>query len=211
MSESAQRAKEPQVRGEAVRTRLIDAAEALILERDALQLTAEDVLASAGVSRATLYRHFADVGALIEAALLKGFARQVEIDTQSIAGSIATCNTKEEFRAAMAAITRATNNKDRAPRRFLRAQLIAMAGSRPALKAQLAEVQTNMTDSLASTFEDAKKKGFIKKSVSPRMGALFIQSYTLGRVLLDIEPCSDRDALDWMELIDTVMVSVFTN
>ena len=42
------------------------------------------------------------------------------------------------------------------------------------------------------------------------MGALFIQSYTIGRVLLDIEPCSDRDALDWMEMIDSVMVSVFT-
>ena len=49
MSKLAQPAKEPQVRGEAVRARLIDAAEALILERDALQLTAEDVLASAGV------------------------------------------------------------------------------------------------------------------------------------------------------------------
>ena len=211
MSESAQRAKVPQVRGEAVRARLIDAAEALILERDALQLTAEEVLEAAGVSRATLYRDFADVGALVEAALLKGFARQVEIDTQSIAGIIATCNTKEEFKAAMAAITRATNNKDRASRRFLRAQLIAMAGTRPALKAQLAEVQIKMTDSLARTFEDAKEQGFIKKTVSPRMGALFIQAYTIGRVLLDIEPCSDRDALDWMELIDTVMVSVFTN
>jgi len=210
MSKPAQRAKEPQVRGEAVRARLIDAAEELILERDPLLLTAEEVLEAAGVSRATLYRHFADVGALIEAALLKGFARQVEIDTKSIAGIIATCETKKEFKAAMAAVTRATNNKDRAPRRFLRVQLIAMAGSRPALKAQLAEVQTKMTDSLASTFENAKKKGFIKKTVSPRMGALFIQSYTFGRVLLDIEPCSDRDALDWMEMIDSVIVSVFT-
>ena len=86
----------------------------------------------------------------------------------------------------------------------------ADACTRPALKAQLAKVQTKMTDSLASTFEDAKKKGFTKKTVSPRMGALFIQSYTIGRVLLDIEPCSDRDALDWIEMIDSVMVSVFT-
>ena len=101
MSKPAQHAKEPQMRGEEVRARLIEATEGLILKHDALKLTAEDVLEAAGVSRATLYRHFADVRALIEAALLKGFARQVEIDTQSIAGSISTCNTKEEFKARM--------------------------------------------------------------------------------------------------------------
>ena len=47
-----QQAKQP--RGEAVRVKLLDAAEALLLEQDAHQLRLDDVLADAGVARNTL-------------------------------------------------------------------------------------------------------------------------------------------------------------
>ncbi len=42
-----------QLRGEAVRVKLLDAAEALLLEQDAHQLRLNDVLADAGVARNT--------------------------------------------------------------------------------------------------------------------------------------------------------------
>ena len=48
-----QQAKQP--RGAAVRVKLLDAAEALLLEHDAHQLRLDDVLAGAGVARNTLY------------------------------------------------------------------------------------------------------------------------------------------------------------
>jgi len=61
-----QQAKQP--RGEAVRVKLLDAAEALLLEQDAHQLRLDDVLADAGVARNTLYKHFTDLEALAEEA-----------------------------------------------------------------------------------------------------------------------------------------------
>jgi len=57
-----QQAKQP--RGEAVRVKLLDAAEALLLEQDAHQLRLNDVLADAGVARNTLYKHFKDLETL---------------------------------------------------------------------------------------------------------------------------------------------------
>jgi AcrR family transcriptional regulator len=199
-----------QLRGEAVRRRLIEAAENLLMEKGVSQITTQDVLNTAGVARNTLYKHFADVDALVEATLLKGFSEQVELDTQMILQIISGCESQDQFKDAMAKITRATNGADRKPRRQMRVLLISMARTRPALQAKLAALQSRMTLGLSEAFELAQEKGFIRETVSPRMGAIFIQSYTLGRILLDVEPCSEGDALDWMTLIDQVMTGVFT-
>ena len=150
-----QQTKQP--RGEAVRVKLLDAAEALLLEQDAHQLRLDDVLADAGVARNTLYKHFKDLDALAEEALLRGFARNVELDAQAISGALGRCKSKVDFRQAMTAITRATQSGDRAPRRMLRIKLLAMAGSRPALLERVAAVQADMTERLADEFRAAQE------------------------------------------------------
>ena len=198
-----QQSKQP--RGEAVRVKLLDAAEALLLEQDAHQLRLDDLLADAGVARNTLYKHFKDLEALAEEALLRGFARNVELDAQAISGALGRCQTKDDFRQAMTAITRATQSADRAPRRMLRIKLLAMAGSRPALRERVAAVQADMTERLADEFRQAQDKGYVRSDFPARTAALFIQSYTIGRVLLDVEPHTKKDETDWVNLIDRVI------
>ena len=198
-----QQSKQP--RGEAVRVKLLDAAEALLLEQDAHQLRLDDLLADAGVARNTLYKHFKDLEALAEEALLRGFARNVELDAQAISGALGRCQTKDDFRQAMTAITRATQSADRAPRRMLRIKLLAMAGSRPALRERVAAVQADMTERLADEFRQAQDKGYVRSAFPARTAALFIQSYTIGRVLLDVEPHTKKDETDWVNLIDLVI------
>ena len=198
-----QQAKQP--RGEAVRVKLLDAAEALLLEQDAQQLRLDDVLADAGVARNTLYKHFKDLEALAEEALLRGFARNVELDAQAISGALSRCQNKDDFRKAMNTITRASQSADRASRRMLRIKLLAMASSRPALGERVAAVQTDMTERLANEFRAAQEKGYIRSDFPAHTGALFIQSYTIGRVLLDVEPHTKKDEIDWINLIDQVM------
>ena len=197
-----QQAKQP--RGEAVRVKLLDAAEALLLEQDAHQLLLNDVLAGAGVARNTLYKHFKDLEALAEEALLRGFVRNVELDAQAMSGALGRCQSKDDFRKAMNTITRATQSADRAPRRMLRIKLLAMASSRPALLERVAAVQADMTERLADEFRAAQEKGYVRSDFPARTGALFIQSYTIGRVLLDVEPHTRKDETDWVNLIDQV-------
>ena len=196
-------AKQP--RGQAVRVKLLDAAEALLLEQDAHQLRLDDVLADAGVARNTLYKHFKDLEALAEEALLRGFARNVELDAQAISGALGRCQSKDDLRKAMTAITRATQSADRAARRMLRIKLLAMASSRPALMERVAAVQADMTERLADEFRAAQDKGYVRSDFPARTAALFIQSYTIGRVLLDVEPHTKKDETDWVNLIDQVM------
>jgi AcrR family transcriptional regulator len=169
-------AKQP--RGEAVRVKLLDAAEALLLERDAHQLRLDEVLAGAGVARNTLYKHFRDLEALAEEALLRGFARYVELDAQAISGALARCHNKDVFRQSLTSITRASQSADRAHRRMLRVKLLAMAASRPTLLEQVAALQSDMTKRLTEVFLWAQEKGFVRSDF-PRDLAPF--SYSLTR------------------------------
>ena len=184
---------------------MLDAAEALLLEQDAHQLRLNDVLTGAGVARNTLYKHFKDLESLAEEALLRGFVRNVELDAQAISGALSRCQNKDDFRKAMNTITRASQSADRAPRRILRIKLLAMASSRPALLERVAAVQTDMTQRLADEFRAAQEKGYVRSDFPARTGALFIQSYTIGRVLLDVEAHTKKDETDWINLIDQVM------
>ena len=105
----------------------------------------------------------------------------------------------------MNTITRASQSADRAPRRMLRIKLLAMASSRPALGERVAAVQTDMTERLADEFRAAQKKGYVRSDFPARTAAFFIQSYTIGRVLLDVEPHTKKDETDWINLIDQVI------
>ena len=198
-----QQTKQP--RGEAVRIKLLDAAEALLLQQDAHQLRLDEVLADASVARNTLYKHFKDLEALAEEALLTGFARNVELDAQAISGALGRCKSKDDFRQAMMAITRSSQSADRSPRRMLRIKLLAMAGSRPALLERVAAVQADMTNRLADEFRAAQEKGYVRSEFPARTAALFVQSYTIGRVLLDVEPHTKKDETDWISLVDQVI------
>ncbi|MCR9186313.1 MAG: hypothetical protein NXH81_13015 [Halieaceae bacterium] len=70
--------------------------------------------------------------------------------------------------------------------------------------ARLVELQTGLTNALAEVFADAQDRGFVKKNLSPKTAALFMQAYPLGRVLVDIEACTAEDQASWSTSIDWV-------
>jgi AcrR family transcriptional regulator len=65
-------------RAQEIRGRLLDAAEALLAERQAAAITARDIARRAAVSDGVLYNHFADKHELVVAALVRRFERLVE-------------------------------------------------------------------------------------------------------------------------------------
>jgi hypothetical protein len=105
----------------------------------------------------------------------------------------------------MTAITRATQSADRSTRRMLRVKLLAMAASRPALLERVAAVQAEMTERLADEFRAAQDNGYVRSDFPAHTAVLFVQSCTIGRVLLDVEPHSKKDETDWINLIDQVI------
>jgi hypothetical protein len=67
----------------------------------------------------------------------------------------------------------------------------------------LGALQQELTDSLTSAFQTAQDKGFLNKDFEARTGAVFIQAYTLGRIVDDITETHMNDA-DWEKLIGRI-------
>ena len=59
-------------------------------------------------------------------------------------------------------------------------------------------------------FSRAKEQGLVKKSLDPKVAAVFIQAYTFGKIVDDMSeaPVNSNDWVDWiMSILDYKMLS----
>lgn len=163
----------------------------------------EDVLRESGVARGSLYHHFDDFPALIEATLLKRFSEGVDFDTMIMQGVVDTSRSAEEFWARIYDYSTEAQDPQRAHRRAERARIIGLAQSSDRFRSALSVEQDRLTAALASAVEAAQAKGLIRTDVSPRAVAVFLQAYTLGRAVDDVA-ASHVDPEDWNHIIRLV-------
>jgi AcrR family transcriptional regulator len=163
----------------------------------------EYVLRETGISRGSLYHHYEDFTDLLEDALLYRFAAGVEASTGAIENIIASSSDQAEFLSMLEGVTRATQDRSLADNRFDRARMLAMAQHNMRFRAKLATVQDRLTDSLTECFAQAQEKGWLNKDFQPRTGAIFIQAYTLGKLVDDVSQ-TPMDDTDWENLITLI-------
>jgi AcrR family transcriptional regulator len=91
---------------EGVREAIIEATLALIAERGVARLTTKEIAGQAGVSEASIYYHFADKPALIEAVILDGVLAPFQSFTSGFHGRALTVSVEDglqEFTTALSA------------------------------------------------------------------------------------------------------------
>jgi hypothetical protein len=116
---------------------------------------------------------------------------------------IASSTTKEEFFVALDRLTATTQARENESIRFMRARMLARSERSTSFRSSLGDLQEQLTDSLTLAFAQAQEKGFLNKSFEARTGAVFIQAYTLGRIVDDITTTHMNDA-DWEKLIGRI-------
>jgi len=163
----------------------------------------EFVLQETGISRGSLYHHYEDFTELLEDAMLYRFSAGVEASTGAIQNIVANSSNQEEFLSLLEGVTRATQSRELADSRFDRARMLAMAQYNLRFRAKLAVVQDRLTDALSECFASAQDKGWLNKDFQPRTGAIFIQAYTLGKLVDDVSS-NHMDNSDWENLITLV-------
>ena len=164
----------------------------------------EYVLQETGISRGSLYHHYEDFTELLEDAMLYRFSAGVEASTAAMENIVATARDKTEFFSLLEGVTRATQARKRADVRFDRARMLAMAQYNERFRLKLSEVQARLTDSLTGCIAQAQEKGWANPNVQARTLAVFIQAYTLGRLVDDVSATQMDDA-DWENLIAVVI------
>lgn len=174
---------------------------------DPEHVTVEDVLSRSGVSRGSLYHHFEDFEELYETGLAYRITQWVTDSAEAIENIFLNASSSHDIREGVRAITAATQGANRRLNRLERARAFGLAGFNPRFQAVLGVEQARMTEVFRSLIERAQERGWVKPSVDPMAMAVFIQAYTLGRVVDDISP-DKVDPEKWTELIDDVVVQI---
>ena len=185
------------------RQKLIQATSDLMDLHAIEDLSAAMVLERAGASKSSMYHFFEDFGDLLDETYVVRFGASVRVSIDVINRIVENSKSKEDFFLALEQLTKSTQARENASLRFRRARKLARSERNEKFKKSLGELQQQLTDSLTLAFEEAQEKGFLNKSFEARTGAVFIQAYTLGRIVDDITTTHMNDA-DWEKLIGRI-------
>lgn len=166
--------------------KLVNTAMRLLQDHPPEMISSDAVLRSSGVSRGSLYHHFEDLSDLIETALAQMFSRTVDTNIAYMRGLLASAQTLAEFWSAIELFHEASQSEARRSARFERVRMIGMAYSNPRFEARLAQEQLRLTNAYAGMFREAQDRGYFRPYFDPRAAAVFIQAYTLGKVVDDL-------------------------
>jgi AcrR family transcriptional regulator len=186
---------------------LLNTAVELIDERGVHGFTVENLLEKSGISKGSLYHHFADFSAVIEAAQIARFARYVDADIAALMSVLQSSSSRDDMLERLSLIAKSVHNSSRRAQRADRAAIIGLARLSEGFAQRLGVEQQRLTDALTDLVFEGQNRGFINQDLNARALATFIQSYSLGKVLDDIVPDSlTEDA--WDALIQRVFTAI---
>jgi AcrR family transcriptional regulator len=180
----------------------------LLETKTAEEISVDEVLQASGISKGSLYHHFADYSDLVEDAMVIRYGKFVDLSMELMHPLLDTAKTKEEFIENLKIITRKTQSDKNSKNRMERARLIGQAGSNERLRHKIGKEQKRLNDDLNQIIQEAINKEFFSKDLDAQATALFIQTYSLGLVLNDIaENPLDKDR--WTNHIDRMIELAF--
>lgn len=172
------------------------------------ELTVEMICSTSGISLGSLYHHYLDLGDLVDHAIIHRFARYVDRSIEWLDAALNSAANADEFFVGLRRVTRGTQSRSLFSARLERAGAISRAGSNDEFLAKLGAEQQRLTDELTRIVQTAQDKGWVTKRANARASAVFIQAYTLGRLVDDITP-NPVDDETWIALIDLIAETVF--
>jgi AcrR family transcriptional regulator len=191
------------------RQRLIDAAVTAIDEHGEAALRLADVAREVGVASGIVAYHFGNRDGLVKAAKLTAFSRQALTDSKAIESVGKVARDANQALHLLEQITVEVVKAERASERLKRVAVLGSLQGRPELLAELGKSQKEITDAIAKAIADNQESGLVVKDLDPEALALFVQAYSIGLVLMDLNPDdAPREAM--IEIISRAISSFIT-
>ena len=187
---------------------LVETAVAMLESKKPSEILAEEVLEVSGVSKGSMYHHFSDLQELVETAQLIRYSKWIDASIEFMTTYVLGTTTKDKFVDSLRKLSELTQSIDRKGARAERARALAACFDNPRMaKAMGAETQRH-TDALADIIQEVQNRGFIRTDEDPKAAAVFIQSYTLGKMVNDYNPTGVDDQT-WVDMITNMAVRTF--
>ena len=190
------------------KAKLVEATSKLLKTVDRAHLTSDMILEASGISKGSLYHHFQDLDELIEAAVIQRYARWVDVSIEVMTQILTSAKSSDDIYAGLVEVTRRTQSDEYRAERQNRIDVLSRAGSSERFAKLLGDEQQRLTDALTDLIREAQERGFYSEDVDARAIAVFIQAYTVGKVVDDFNE-NKVDPEKWANLINAVIKKVF--
>ena len=173
------------------------------------EIQVDDVLRESNISKGSLYHHFENFEDLTEAALIARFSNSVDRSIELVAGAVNEAKSADEFVEKIIYVTTVTQGPERAQFRMERARVIGLSVNSPKLATLLAEEQDRLTEAMTDVVREGQGKGWVSDKFDPKTIAVFMQAYTLGRVIDDVASKDGSvNSDDWNDVVNTAVKSL---
>ena len=203
-------AQTTEVQTDDTRSKILAAATQLVEERGEAGLRVVEVGERAGVSTASMYTYFTNRDDLVVAVRLEQYLGEVSADLEFFGQVVRNATSGADLVKRMREVTSASSVKDRAQIRWRRAEVLGAARRRPQLAERIAERQRQVNGELADHIREGQDRGLIDPTLDALALSVFIQAFSLGLVLADIDPHSELDRSQWLEVVSRFTTSVTT-
>ncbi len=190
------------------KTALVNTVVELLENQRADELTSEQVLEISNISKGSLYHHFVDFSALIDAARIVRYTRWADQSIQILTTVMNDASNREQFFEGLVRVFELTQSPSSRSSRFERARILGMAEGNPRLMHDLGEEQQRLTESITELARRAQNAGYLRADLDPLSMALMIQGYAFGKIIDDVATLH-IDPKKWNELIFDVIEKSF--
>lgn len=150
--------------------------------------------------------YFGNREGLIAEAQRRRIGGATEQDIAAARDVLAEAADLDQLMDGLRRVMRLTLDRRRAEIRLSRFAAIATAHGRPELRRSIGGSLSELIDAMAELIADAQARGVITSRRSPRGLATFIQAYSLGLLVHDLDPSPSDDE----ELLDIAVDAVRT-
>jgi AcrR family transcriptional regulator len=147
----------------------------------------DEIRDRSGVSIGSIYHHFGDRDGVIVAAQLRRFSQYAEAEVAELAEIVRRSRNLSEFRKSIRELTRRSQSEFSTGVRWGRLGVLGSLIGREALREEIRAIQTTLTDGFQAHVAKGQARGFFRPDLDPRAVAAFIEAYSLGAVLNDLD------------------------